>query len=157
MSPIITALMAVLDLEHAEAVADHRRVTMKKPLTEFAAKLLAKKFAACPDPNAAAEMMIEKCWQGFDPAWLAPRTAPNASTGARNVQHRPHVGDRLAAAFANIEARENPRPAYEPDADDWTSDARSFSQGDVTLDRREDGSFADGFSGPRLAWSGGGR
>lgn len=70
MSPVVSALMAALDEEHAEAVVAHRRTTIKKPLTEFAAKLLAKKFAACADPNAAAEMMIEKCWQGFEPAWI---------------------------------------------------------------------------------------
>lgn len=88
MSPVVAALTTILDLEHAEAVVAHRRTTIKKPLTEFAAKLLAKKFAACPDPNAAAEMMIEKCWQGFEPAWIA---APRPS-----AHYRPNLREANA-------------------------------------------------------------
>jgi hypothetical protein len=78
-------LMSVLDEDHALAVIEHRRVTIKKPLTVFAARLLAKRFAAWGDPNEAAEIMIEKVWQGFDPSWVSkfqPRLAsprkPNA-------------------------------------------------------------------------------
>jgi len=51
------ALSLVLDEEHATAIVDHRKA-MKKPLTEFAAKLLAKEFAKCPAPNEAAEQML---------------------------------------------------------------------------------------------------
>lgn len=70
------ALMTVLDEDHALAVIEHRRVTIKKPLTVFAAKLLAKRFAAWIDPNQAAEIMIEKVWQGFDASWMQNRPAP---------------------------------------------------------------------------------
>lgn len=77
---IIDALMPTLDEDHAIAVVEHRRVTIKKPLTVFAARLLAKRFAAWGDPNEAAEIMIEKCWQGFDPAWVRDRRRP-AGTG----------------------------------------------------------------------------
>lgn len=66
---IVDALMAVLDEEHAKAVVEHRRVTIKKPLTEYAAKLLAKKLKAWGDANAAADIMIERCWQGFEVEW----------------------------------------------------------------------------------------
>lgn len=80
MKPILDALMASLDAEHAQAVLDHRK-TKKCALTVFAAKLLAKQFALCPDPNAAAEEMIIRGWQGFKAEWLA---RPQQRTGRRN-------------------------------------------------------------------------
>lgn len=73
---ILDALMASLDEDHALAVLEHRRVTVKKPLTTFAAKLLARRFSEWGDANAAAEIMIEKCWQGFDPTWVRDRRRP---------------------------------------------------------------------------------
>lgn len=73
---IIDALMTVLDEEHAHAVVEHRRVTIKKPLTEFGAKLLAKKFAQWGDANQASEIMIERVWQGFEPSWVKDRLSP---------------------------------------------------------------------------------
>ena len=78
---ILDALLASLDEEHAIAVMDHRK-TKKCALTVFAAKLLAKQFALCPDPNAAAEEMILRGWQGFKAEWLAMPT--NQRTGRRN-------------------------------------------------------------------------
>jgi hypothetical protein len=62
-------LEAVLDPEHAAAVLDHRQ-RIRRPLTPHAAKLLAGKFAQCPEPNRAADEMIAQGWQGFDPQWL---------------------------------------------------------------------------------------
>lgn len=81
MSEILANLMAVLDEEHARAVVDHRK-TKKCALTAFAAKLLAKEFVKCPDPNAAAEEMIIRGWTGFRADWMrkAART-----TGRRTV------------------------------------------------------------------------
>lgn len=77
-------LDAVLSPERAQAVIDHRR-KIKKPLTDHAAKLLAAKFAQCPDPNAAADAMISNGWQGFEPEWIEARgrSPPN---GARQQQ-----------------------------------------------------------------------
>lgn len=77
---ILDALMAGLDEDHAIAVMEHRRVTIKKPLTPFAAKLLAKRFAEWGNPNEAAEIMIEKTWQGFNVEWVRDRRRP-AVTG----------------------------------------------------------------------------
>lgn len=77
---ILDALLPTLDEEHALAVIEHRRVTIKKPLTVFAARLLAKRFASWGDANEAAEIMIEKCWQGFDASWVRDRRRPT-STG----------------------------------------------------------------------------
>lgn len=73
---ILDALLAVLDEDHASAIIEHRR-GKKSPLTAFAAKLLAKQFALCPDPNAAAEEMILRGWTGFKADWMrkAPKTA----------------------------------------------------------------------------------
>ena len=78
---VLDALLTVLDLDHAEAVLDHRK-GKKSPLTAFAAKLLAKQFALCPDPNAAAEEMILRGWQGFKAEWLVVRSQQR--TGKRN-------------------------------------------------------------------------
>jgi hypothetical protein len=77
------ALQTVLDEEHADAVIEHRRVTIRKPLTAYAAKLLAKRFLEWGDPNQAAEIMIERAWQGFNVNWVRDRPKPNApqSTG----------------------------------------------------------------------------
>lgn len=77
---ILGILQGVLSEELAVAVYDHRKTTIKKPLTEYAAKLLAKKFAMCADPDAAASIMIERCWQGFDPSWI--RTQPRGAIAA---------------------------------------------------------------------------
>lgn len=77
---ILDALLTSLDDEHARAVMEHRK-SKKCPLTAFAAKLLAKQFALCPDPNAAAEEMIIRGWTGFKADWMR---APARSAGKRN-------------------------------------------------------------------------
>lgn len=65
-------LMQVLDLEHAQAVMEHRKA-IKKAMTPRAAHLLAAEFAKCQDPNAAADMMIAAGWQGFKAEWAENR------------------------------------------------------------------------------------
>lgn len=79
-------LAAVLDAEHADAVIEHRS-RLRKPLTQRAAHLLARKLASVPDPNAAADLMLEKGWQSFEPQWLdrpQPRAAGPPRNGKRN-------------------------------------------------------------------------
>lgn len=71
MSEILANLLAVLDEEHARAIIEYRRVTIKKPLTAYGAKLLAGKLAAWGDPNEAADIMMDKLWQGFEVEWAA--------------------------------------------------------------------------------------
>lgn len=61
-------LETVLDAEHSQAVVDHRQ-RLRKPLTAYAAKQLAAKFAKFPDPNAAADRMIESGWLKIEPHW----------------------------------------------------------------------------------------
>lgn len=103
MNEILRNLMTVLDREHAEAVIEHRSVTIKKKLTPFAAKLLAKRFAEWGDANEAAEMMIERCWQGFDPAW-----ARNAARPAhQRLSHQHPAPQRVGDLFRDEARRMN--------------------------------------------------
>ena len=72
---VIDELLTVLDEEHAYAVFEHR-TAKKAKLTPYAAKLLAKQFALCPDPNEAADQMILHGWQGFRADWIGARPKP---------------------------------------------------------------------------------
>ncbi|TWF53248.1 hypothetical protein FHW37_104525 [Neorhizobium alkalisoli] len=71
-------LMVVLDADHANAVIEHRK-KIRKPLTPYAAQLLARRFALMPNPNSAADVMIGNGWQGFEPDWLESRGARGRS------------------------------------------------------------------------------
>lgn len=73
-------LSAVLDDEHAAAVVEHRQ-RLGKALTPHAARLLAKRLGAQPDPNAAADTMIERGWLSFDPTWLKGRGSTGPPAG----------------------------------------------------------------------------
>jgi hypothetical protein len=79
---ILNELMAVLDEDHAVAVIEHRRVTIKKPLTSYGARRLASKLAAWGDANEAADIMIDRLWQGFEVDWVRDRRRP--TNGRRN-------------------------------------------------------------------------
>lgn len=80
-------LETVLDRQRAGAIIDHRQ-RIRKPLTAHAAKLLAGKFAKCPDPNAAADAMIGNGWQGFEPEWLdRPHARAGPASKASPMDH----------------------------------------------------------------------
>ena len=64
----VAELGKVLDPEHARAVVDHRN-RIRKPMTAYAAGRLALSLSQAPDPNAAADEMIERGWQGWKPDW----------------------------------------------------------------------------------------
>jgi uncharacterized protein YdaU (DUF1376 family) len=68
-------LLTVLDAEHAGAVIDHRQ-RLRKSLSVRAAKLLASSLAKFPDPNAAADRMIEKGWASIEVGWDQRQQAP---------------------------------------------------------------------------------
>lgn len=68
-------LLDVLDAEHAGAVIEHRQ-RLRKPLSVRAAKLLAASLAKFPEPNAAADRMIEKGWASIDIGWDQKQQAP---------------------------------------------------------------------------------
>jgi len=72
----------VLSDDMAQAVVAHRKAK-KSPLTEKAAELLAKRFSETVNPEAAAGMMIERGWTGFDPSWAGelPRVVTMMHTG----------------------------------------------------------------------------
>lgn len=99
-------LAVVLDAERAAAVIEHRQ-RLRKPLTAYAAKRLALKFAQAPDANAAADAMVENGWQGFEPSWLADRIRP--STGPPGNERSGPLGTLLR----EIAQRQN----HEPDFD----------------------------------------
>lgn len=82
-------LMKVLDADHAQAVIEHRKA-IKKAMSPRAAHLLAAEFAKCPDPHAAADMMIAAGWQGFKAEWAENRNttrnhAPPGRSGSGNA------------------------------------------------------------------------
>lgn len=84
-------LCTILDEVHAQAVLDHRQ-RIRKPLTAHAAKLMAAEFTKCRDPNAAADLMILKGWQGFSADWVQreetryiPQRAPSAQDQRREA------------------------------------------------------------------------
>ncbi len=87
-------LETTVDEEHAEEIIKHRQ-RLRKPMTDFAAKLLAKKLSQCPDPNAAAELMIEKGWQSVEPSWV------------QNSQQRAigNQGRSVASVFGGLAAQ----------------------------------------------------
>lgn len=67
-SDAIAALQPILDEEHATELVAHR-TRLRKPLTAFAAKLLAKRLALFVDANRAAEVVIERAWLSIEPDW----------------------------------------------------------------------------------------
>lgn len=79
-------LALVLDAEHADAVLEHR-AKLRKPLSPHAAHLLALSLAECPDPNAAADVMIESGWLKVKAGWLN-------GTGSKHHSQAPPSGNR---------------------------------------------------------------
>jgi hypothetical protein len=62
--------------EVADGVLAHRKA-LRKPLTGRAAQLLVKGFLSTADPNAAADMMIARGWQGFRAEWYENEARSN--------------------------------------------------------------------------------
>lgn len=92
----VAELGKVLDPEHARAVVEHRN-RMRKPMTAHAAGLLAKRLSTAPDPNAAADEMIERGWQGWRPEW------------GQNSQAPPHRQAKSNSLLEGLEEIENLR------------------------------------------------
>lgn len=83
---ILDCLKTVLSEDHAKAVVEHRK-KLKKPIGLHAAKLLAGQLSAVTEPNKAADLMISRGWQGFEPDWgvnagLTLISSPSQSTEA---------------------------------------------------------------------------
>lgn len=94
------ALCEILDAERAAAVLDHRRA-LRKPLTVRAAELLAGQFALARDgPNEAADRMIARGWQGYNPQWDEEHGKRNS-----NGEHRESREEGIERAiYAGYEA-----------------------------------------------------
>ncbi|GAA0616640.1 hypothetical protein [Paenochrobactrum glaciei] len=116
-------LEAVLSQASAKALVEHRQ-KLKKPMTDRAAELLAKHLAAAPQtcglsPEQAADLMIYKGWQGFEPEWAknalkagyAPQ--PAATVTRIDIYSLPQAERESKLAFfleqARLHRRWNPR------------------------------------------------
>lgn len=80
-------LEKVLDPERADAVIQSRQ-RQGKALTVHAAKLLAAKFERIADPNAGADLMVERGWQGFEPSWFENDRARSTTGPPRLAEYR---------------------------------------------------------------------
>jgi hypothetical protein len=65
---VLAELQSVLSPAVAEAVVEHRK-KMRKPLTKRGAELLAARLGKTGNPDGAADLMIERGWQGINPDW----------------------------------------------------------------------------------------
>jgi hypothetical protein len=93
------ALLECLTPEIADAVLAHRQA-IRKPLSGHAAQLLAKGFLATGQPNAAADLMIARGWQGFDPEWFVNKNnSRGAGNGRRPITGPEGVADRRIREF----------------------------------------------------------
>ena len=90
-------LLECLSAEAADGVLAHRKA-MRRPLTGRAAQLLVKGFLATADPNAAADMMIARGWQGFKPEWFDNERRSNGQQQGQGQSKRGSVSD-VAAGF----------------------------------------------------------
>lgn len=101
-------LVQVLDAEHANAIIAHRK-HFKGKFSPYAARLLAGKFAKCPDPNAAADAMISNGWQGFEPGWMDRQQARGSPQ--RSPSKAPSQADVFA--FIGRNSSSDPGPEYD--------------------------------------------
>lgn len=67
----------------AKAIIEFRRHTKKSPITGYAAKLLLKQYQRTGNIIAAAEMQIERGWEGFKAEWYF-------NDLSKNNQRHPH-------------------------------------------------------------------
>jgi hypothetical protein len=108
-------LLECLLPEAADAVLEHRRA-MRRPLTGRAAQLLAKGFLATADPNAAADMMIERGWQGFKPEWFGNNERRSNGQPKQGQSRRGAISDVAASVIQRIDEQfaylDEVRPAH---------------------------------------------
>lgn len=107
---ILDALMTAVDEETALEIIDYRKRMGKRfILTPRAARMLAKKLNACPDPVGAADEMMLRGWQSVEYDWLPAHRRqkaqqPNGIIGAafdlmENGYGPRNAGDSLALEF----------------------------------------------------------
>lgn len=103
----LAVLAPYLGDELANAIIEFRRHTKKSPITGYAAKLLLKQYQRTGNVIAAAEMQIERGWEGFKAEWYF-------NDLSKNNQRHPHQprGDMADFMSARLEKR-NDRRAME--------------------------------------------
>lgn len=67
---VMPILAPVLGHDLAAAIIDFRDNVKREPITEYAARLLARQYLKTGDPVAAAEMQILRSWRGMDADWF---------------------------------------------------------------------------------------
>ncbi|AHG44423.1 hypothetical protein RLEG12_14835 [Rhizobium leguminosarum bv. trifolii CB782] len=77
---IMDILSPVLGEELAAAVIEHRKRTLKRPLTAYAAKIQAREYLLTGDPAGAAEMQIFRGWQAIKCDWYLKEKAREAQS-----------------------------------------------------------------------------
>lgn len=89
MNELMEILSPVLGEELAEAIIEHRKRTVKKPLTAYAAKLQVKEYLKTGNPKEAAEMQILRGWQAIKADWyfneLQKQERQQRGSGRRTV------------------------------------------------------------------------
>lgn len=136
------ALLVVLTDEWAGAVLDHRQ-KIRKPLTAKAAELLAKAFNSTGDPNGAAQMMIERGWQGFKLEWWQnDRNKPqnNRTAGGDAKLDALRFGLDGGDVFGNLDRGTSVFSPGKPDPE--RNAAPGFGQPSIDLERQTDGAWS---------------
>lgn len=120
---ILDCLMGLLSEDRAKAVVEHRR-KMKKPLGLHGAKLLLAQLQHAAEPDKAADLMILRGWQGFEPEWGANAglklvSSPRQST-AGSAQVFVEIGTEEWDAWTAYKGKKPPFKYYpEHQADGW--------------------------------------
>lgn len=86
-------LLTVLSEADALDVLEHRRVTIRKPMTTRAAQIMVNEMVRFGNPAQAVEIMIAKAWQGFNADWVRDRPR-NSMDAAQNLIARINEQDR---------------------------------------------------------------
>lgn len=125
---ILDCLMGVLSEDRAKAIVEHRR-KMKKPLGLHGAKLLLAQLQHAAEPDKAADLMILRGWQGFEPEWGANAglklvSSPSPST-AGAAQVFVEIGTEEWDAWTAFKGKKPPFKYYpEHQADGWLFPSR---------------------------------
>jgi hypothetical protein len=125
---ILDCLKTVLSEDRAKAVVEHRK-KLRKPLGLHAAKLLVDQLRQAAEPDKAADLMIVRGWQGFEPEWGANAglklTSSPSPTGGAVSQVFVEIGTEEWDAWQAYKGKKQPFKYY-PDyeADGWLFPSR---------------------------------
>lgn len=99
-SNLINHFAPIIGEKLGQDVIDHRKF-IKKPMSDRAAQLLASKLAKCPSPTEAAELMIERGWQGIEPSWMDNQNSKARNYGSSKIDG-PEIVERIAGIISDI-------------------------------------------------------